>query len=186
MDELTRMIDDGYAWTAARIAVVPTDRLDLPTPCDRWNLEELLDHTIESMTMLTEAVEAGTELGSAPANPHPLAPTRWDLAIAELAARTHHAWRQPAAFERDVELPIGSVPATDAAKITLLEVVVHGWDIGQASGEAPEIPDAFARLILDFAVVAVDGNRGDNFAAELSMGDTPSERVVAVLGRKPL
>ena len=56
--DVAELLDHGIAWTAARIAAVPPDRLDLSTPCSRWNLEELLDHTIDSLEML-EAKTAG-------------------------------------------------------------------------------------------------------------------------------
>jgi hypothetical protein len=82
--------------------------------------------------------------------------------------------------------PIGTLPAPVVASGTLLEVVVHGWDISQASGEATEIPDVLAVPVLEFArQPVVDANRGDNFAADLGIGDTPSDQLIAFLGRKP-
>lgn len=181
------LVDQGYAWTAARIAAVPADGLDAPTPCSLWNLQELLDHTVGSLTMLTDAV------ATAPANAGPDAPdvralgsTPWDRAIAELAARSRRAWEAPGVMDRIFELPIGTLPAPVVASGTLLEVVVHGWDISQASGEAAEIPDVLARPVLEFArQPVVDANRGDNFAADLGIGDTPSDQLIAFLGRKP-
>jgi uncharacterized protein (TIGR03086 family) len=182
------LLDHGYAWTAARIAAVPTNGLDAPTPCSLWNLQELLDHTIGALTMLTDAVAtagAGAE-PDAPAG-HALGSTPWDRAIAELAARSRRAWQAPGVMDRTMELPIGTMPAPMVASANLLEVVVHGWDISQASGEAAEIPDALALPVLEFARQAVlDANRGDHFAADLGIGDTPSDQLVAFLGRKPL
>jgi uncharacterized protein (TIGR03086 family) len=189
------LLDRGYAWTAARIAVVPASRHDAPTPCTLWNLRELLDHTIGALTLLTDAVvAAGAGIGDgAPATTagvpggRPLDSTPWDRAIAEVAARSRRAWEAPGVMDRVVDLPIGTLPAPVVASVTLLEVVTHGWDIGQASGEGAEIPDALALPVLEFArTPLVHENRGDNFAADLGIGDTPSERLVAFLGRKPL
>jgi uncharacterized protein (TIGR03086 family) len=90
-------------------------------------------------------------------------------------------------MDRTFELPIGTLPAPMLASSVLLELVVHGWDISQASGETVEIPDALALPVLAFARQAiVDANRGDNFAADLGIGDTPSDQLIAFLGRKPL
>ena len=90
-------------------------------------------------------------------------------------------------MDRTFELPLGTMTAQTLASATLLEVVVHGWDISQATGEAADIPDALARPILDFArQPIVDANRGDHFGADLAIGDTPSEQLVGFLGRKPL
>lgn len=182
------LLDQGYAWTAARIAAVPADGLDAPTPCTLWTLQELLEHTVGALTMLTDAV------ATAPARAGPGAPeaqalgsTPWDLAIAELATRSGWAWRAPGVMDRTFELPIGTMAGRAMASGTLLEMVVHGWDISQASGEAAEVPDALALPVLSFARQAVlDANRGENFAPDLGVGDTPSQQLVALLGRKPL
>ena len=182
------LLDQGYAWTAARIAAVPADGLDAPTPCSLWNLQELLDHTIGALTMLADAV------ATAPADAGPDAPdvralgsTAWDRAIAGVAARSRRAWEAPRVMDRTFDLPFATLPAPMTASVTLLEVVVHGWDIGQATGEAAEIPDALAQPVLEFArQPLLDANRGDNFAADLGVGETPSEQLVAFLGRKPL
>ena len=182
------LLDQGYAWTAARIAAVPADGLDAPTPCSLWNLQELLDHAIGALTMLTDAV-AGAAGDGGPDTPDvgALGSTSWDRAFAELAARSRRAWEAPGVMDRIFELPIGTLPGSTVASAALLEVVVHGWDISQAGGEAAEIPDALALSVLEFArQPAVDANRGDKFAADLGLGDTPSDQLVAFLGRKPL
>ena len=187
MDSI-ELLDHGFVWTAARIAAVPANDLDSPTPCTQWNLRQLLDHTIGSLTMLTNAVASSStaaELDSP--DGRALGSTSWDRAIAELAERSRHGWKAPGVMDRTFELPIGTMPAPTLASATLLEVVVHGWDISQASGEAAHIPDALALPVLEFArQPIVDANRGDNFAADLGIGDTPSDQLVGFLGRKPL
>jgi uncharacterized protein (TIGR03086 family) len=179
------LLDQGYAWTAARIATVRPDGLDAPTPCKGWDLRELLDHTIDTLAMLTEpvagpAVDAGTDGRTAGATP-------WSDAIAELADRSRRAWDAPGVMDRTFELPMGSMPAPMVASSALLEAVVHGWDISQATGEAAEIPADLAVPVLEFARSAIgDANRGDMFAADLGTGATPSDQLVAFLGRTPL
>jgi uncharacterized protein (TIGR03086 family) len=178
------LLDQGYAWTAARIAAIPADGLDAPTPCGLWNLQQLLDHTISSLTMLTDAVAAPTD-----AAPDAQAPgsTTWDRAVAELSARSRQAWKAPGVMDRTFDTPMGAMPAPMLASANLLEAVVHGWDISQATGEAAQIPDALAIPVLEFARQALDDEtRGDNFAADVGRGDTPSDQLIAFLGRKPL
>jgi uncharacterized protein (TIGR03086 family) len=183
------LLDQAYAWTSARIAAIPADGLDAPTPCGLWNLRELLDHTIGSLAMLTDAVTAGSADEGADVSDVPaLGSTRWDRAIADLAARSRRAWQAPGVMDRTFELPpMGAMPAPMLASVNTLEAVVHGWDISQASGEAAEIPDALAVPVLEFARQAIsDATRGDNFAAALDGGATPSDQLIAFLGRKPL
>jgi uncharacterized protein (TIGR03086 family) len=181
------LLDQGYAWTAARIAAVPVDGLDAPTPCPEWNLRDLLDHTIGTLAMLVDAI-ASDPAADGPDAPEvrALGSTSWDRAIAELADRNRRAWRAPGVMDRTYELPVGTMPAPVVASASLLELVVHGWDISQATGEAAAIPDALAVPVLEFARQALgDANRGDKFAADLGRGETPSDRLVAYLGRTP-
>jgi uncharacterized protein (TIGR03086 family) len=172
----TTLLDQGFAWTAARLAAVPADGLDRPTPCDGWDLAQLLDHTITSMAMLTGAVAGpADDLGGDPQH-----------ALATLAARSRVAWEAPGVAERTYELPIGTMTGTWLRSASLLEVVVHGWDISQATGERAAVPDALAEPILAFAREAItDDQRGDAFAADLGTGDGTAERLLAYLGRRP-
>ena len=75
------------------------------------------------------------------------------------------------------------------ASVTVLETVVHGWDISQATGEAADIPDALAiSRPWAFARQALpEAKRGDDFAADL--GPRAARRPTswwAFLGRKSL
>ncbi|WP_433435338.1 TIGR03086 family metal-binding protein [Nonomuraea sp. CA-141351] len=170
------LVDEGLAWTTARIAAVPADALDAPTPCDDWDLRTLLDHTVESLAIFADALDGGGATATGP----------WDAAMADLATRTRLAWRQPGAMDRTYEPPFGAMPGPVMASTNLLEAVVHGWDISQASGEAASIPDDLALAILAFAHAAVgEAQRGDAFGPALDIGATPSEQLVAYLGRTP-
>jgi uncharacterized protein (TIGR03086 family) len=179
--DTTDLIDLGLAWTADRIAAVSPDALDTPTPCGRWSLRELLDHVVDTSGVFADAL--GTPGPEVPASAGELP---WVAAFAAIAVRTRQGWADPAALERTYELRFGTMPGPVMASANLLEVVVHGWDIAQATGEAVDIPDGLAVPILEFARAAIsDAQRGDDFAADLAVGDTPSEQLVAFLGRKP-
>jgi uncharacterized protein (TIGR03086 family) len=179
----TALIPQAFAWTADRVATVRAEALDAPTPCGVWSLQDLLDHLIDSLTGLTDAV-LGTPATREHGRSDDASPVQ---AIAALAARSQRGWATPGVMDRTFELPIGTMTAPMLAGATLVEALVHGWDISQATGEAADIPDALALPTLEFARQALDdGNRGDNFAVDLGIGDTPSEQLVAYLGRKPL
>ena len=179
------LIDQGLGWTAARIANVSPNALDAPTPCGLWALRDLLDHTLGVLTTITEALEAAGA-GSAAATDCGSGSAPWADAIADLAARNRVAWVAPGIMDRTFELPFGTMSAPVLASVTLLEGVVHGWDIGQSTGERVAIPEEFAGAVLAFARPALaDMDRADNFAADLGVGDTLSDQLVAFLGRKP-
>ncbi|MER7500989.1 TIGR03086 family metal-binding protein [Nonomuraea pusilla] len=170
------LLDEGLAWTTARIAAVPADALNAPTPCRGWDLRTLLHHTVETMAIFADALDGGGATATGP----------WDAAMAGLTARTRLAWRQPGAMDHTYELPFGTMPGPVMASATLLEAVVHGWDISQAGGEAASIPDDLAFAVLAFAHEAVgEAQRGDAFGPALDLGATASEQLVAYLGRTP-
>lgn len=184
----TELLDHAYTWTSARIAAVTAEGLDDPTPCSLWSVQDLLDHTFDTLAMFTDAVAPAGAEDYAPDVPA-LGANAWDRAIADLAARSRSAWHAPGVMDRTFELPapMGAQPAQVVASANLLEVVLHGWDISQATGERADVPDALALPILQFARQALgDAPRGDHFSADLGLGDTPSDQLVAFLGRKPL
>jgi uncharacterized protein (TIGR03086 family) len=71
-------------------------------------------------------------------------------------------------------------------RVGALEVVVHGWDVSQATGERARLPDELAEALLPTAEELVDRDeRGRRFAAQLM---TPARapagtRLLAHLGR---
>jgi uncharacterized protein (TIGR03086 family) len=173
------LLAQGFGWTAGRIAGVSEGGLDGPTLCGEWNLRQVLEHTIDTVRQLVEAIEAEA--------PGDTTNEEWEQAIDELAARSRRAWAVPGVMERTFTTAMGTMSAPMLVSSTLLELVVHGWDVSQATGEAAAIPDALAVPILDFARGAIaDDARGDMFAADLGLGDAPSDQLVAFLGRKPL
>jgi uncharacterized protein (TIGR03086 family) len=169
------LLDEGLAWTTARIAAVTPGALDTPTPCGAWDLRALIDHTIETLGIFADALDGEGAASGLPPD-----------AIAEIAGRLHEGWRRPGMMDRTYDLPFGSMPGPVMASASLLETVVHGWDISRASGESADIPDELAVAVLDFARQAIgDDQRGSAFGPALDVGATPSEQLVAFLGRTP-
>jgi uncharacterized protein (TIGR03086 family) len=206
------LLEQGYAWTAARVAQVGPDDLDTPTPCEGWQLRQLLDHMLGSLERLAAAAEsegaAGDEAAPAdrrdarmqadsasqagdPRQAQAQTPTDrlgddcGQAAFDAARRRALAAWRRPGVMAGTCELPLGTLPAPAAAHINLVEVVVHGWDVSQATGEAAAIPPELAEPMLEFSRQAVDPARGRAFGPDLAVGDTVGDRLVAFLGRKP-
>lgn len=182
------LLDKGYAWTAERVARVTPDDLDTPTPCEGWRLRDLLDHMLASLGRLADAADGQVpEPGRSDpdASGDRLGDDCGKATFAAVRQRAMTVWRQPGVMAGTVQLPLGSLPASMGAHINLVEVVVHGWDVSQATGEAATIPPELAEPMLDFSRQTVEPARGRAFGPDLALGDTVSERVVAFLGRKP-
>lgn len=170
-------LEAGFEWAGDRIAVVTPDRLDAPTPCTEFDLAHLLDHLTTALQRFADAIEP--------------TPRPWDLpsdtaqAFTVLHERVMAAWRG-ADLTASYRIPLGELPGAVVANVNLTEVVVHGWDIGRATGENADIPDELAVPILAFATMLLDdATRNRAFAPARDGGTTASDRLVGFLGRDP-
>jgi uncharacterized protein (TIGR03086 family) len=186
--DVIELLDEGFGWTAKRLAGVRAEHLESATPCAKWDLRHLVNHTLGSLSLLTEAVSGEARYGRSIAESADLdrignAPAD---AFDRVAALAMTRWRVPGALDGIYAIPLGPTPGQVVANINLLEVVVHGWDIARSTGEAEEIPAELADPVLSFAQQLITNEtRGDAFAPPLAAGATPSERLVAFLGRHP-
>jgi uncharacterized protein (TIGR03086 family) len=175
------LLEQGYGWTGERLARVKPDGLDAATPCEGWRLRDLLDHMLSSLGRLAAAAEG--EVG--PAEVDRLGDDCGRTAFAAIRDRALAVWCTPGVMERTCVLPLGTVPGATVAQVNLAEVVVHGWDVGRATGEHVDIPDELAGPILAFSKQAAAPRRGIAFGPDLEVGTTLGERTVAFLGRRP-
>jgi uncharacterized protein (TIGR03086 family) len=182
---LTRAI--GYA-DCVLDAVTP-QLLSTSTPCHAWNLGMLLEHAVESLAALREGV---TDLRVA------ATPATAPAGSARSAAVLVNAFREQAtALLRASAAATGVVPVTvgdhpmplDCLRTTgALETAVHAWDISQACGQRLPVPAESATDLLGQARLLVPPlDRWPLFAAPVPVppGSTPSDCLIAYLGRRP-
>lgn len=108
---------------------------------------------------------------------------------ADSGAHLLTAFHAPGALERTVTVPFGTVPAAVALRLRVIEALVHGWDLVQATGLPLQVDDAVAEAELRFTVGALAGAPADRlrarFAPPQPVADDapPLERLAAALGR---
>lgn len=193
--DIIELLDTGYDWTARRIAEVatPVTAADLAarTPCEQWNLHQLLNHQIGVVGMMADRL-ASTD-GEPASSGSRLADvdrvgTDPSVAYAAEVERVTAAWHTPGVLDRTCVLPLGEVDVRMAATLSLTDVVVHGWDVARALGKPVDIPPPLAESILELVSPFADGVRGRAFGPAIT-GLPPdasaSDRLVAFLGRKP-
>lgn len=168
---------DAWSWTKDRLGAVHPDDLRRATPCADFDLAELLDHLAESVERFI-TVLGGTlpaRAGTSPAE-----------RFAPLRAAHLSAWDR-ADPDSAYELPFGLVPAWLAADLNLAELVLHGWDVGRATGERADVPDELAVPVLAIGKqLLTDETRSGAFAPAV---DVPadagaSDRMAAWYGRR--
>ena len=182
-------------YTRGSLLLVAGTALDARTPCDRWDLNALLRHMVDSLAAFTEAAEIGyvdlVPVRSGPgADPgvRPVPEPADELvealkhrACALLAAWTHHPGPGQVAVA-DRELPSDLVAAAGALKIA-----VHGWDVARACGADRPLPGGLALELLGVLPLLVDAaDRPARFAepVDVPLHARPSTRLLAALGRR--
>ncbi|GAB4059300.1 TIGR03086 family metal-binding protein [Catellatospora paridis] len=182
----------GAAHTALRTAVagIPADGWDLPTPCEHWNVTQVLQHATGDQIGYAAAITGGPWPSEDPFQPSGNidgdATALLEQALAASAAA--FATVDADAEQVPVPLPQGPLPLWVAAGACALDAAVHAWDIAVATGRPSPLTAQDAEQLLAVAKQIVEPLRAYGaYAAELPVAaDTDATAVLlAYLGRRP-
>lgn len=154
------LLDRALGYTRARLAAVHDDLLGRSTPCAAWTLADLLAHMEDGLDAFTEAAGGAVEVRGGNRAAGRVG------SIQQKACALLTAWSRPAPGDVVIEGAGGLDLGTPLLVATAaLEVTVHGWDIGQSTGEGAPIPAGLARQLLPIAYRLVGaGDRATRFA----------------------
>jgi uncharacterized protein (TIGR03086 family) len=170
---------------------VTDDQLTSPTPCPKYTVADLLDH-IGGLTMAftgaaTKTPVPGSDSGGTGDGSR--LEEGWRDRIAGDLEWLAEAWREPAAYDGDTMAGPIEMPAPEAAAVALNEVVVHGWDLARATGQAFEVDEVALRVCTGFAEAfstpETAAMRGDAFGPVIPVPDDapPLDRLLGLMGR---
>jgi len=181
------LLERAMAYTLGGLLLVTPGAMSNPTPCDDWDLRALLLHMNDSLLTLHQAIAVGhldddndDDYGDPGLDPV--------ASLRNRGCRMIGAWanaRDPGDISIvDRVLTPGIVAAAGA-----VEVTVHGWDVARACGQDRPVPRALAEELLELCPLFVrDADRPTRFAPRVDLTpalDSPSDRLVAFLGRDP-
>ena len=173
------LLERAVGYTRLRLDDVTTGALANPTPCRDWDLGQLLDHMDDALDAFTEASTGRVRL-----EPTPVAGDVLER-LRSKACDLLSAWARP--YDGDgVQVADRTMPADLLLGAGALEIAVHGWDVGQATGHPVPIPDELARELLPLARILVgDADRPSRFGPALPQGEgaRSGELLLAHLGR---
>jgi uncharacterized protein (TIGR03086 family) len=185
------VLDESHAALRAVLAGLQPSDLHLPTPCERWNVTQVLQHA------------AGDQLGFAatitgegwPAY-DPFAPSgELDGDFAAFVAYVEETMRASAAAwatiasdatEAPTPLPQGKLAGWIGAGACGLDAAVHAWDVAVATGQPSPLSDALAEQLLPVAREIVEPLRAYGAyapALDASGADGPAVTLLRYLGR---
>jgi len=166
------------------IAGVRADQLDDPTPCPEWNVRALLRHMVGVIE----------NLGRRARSREPIDVDNYELEPKFLnqfrrVARSTMLAFQSRPLTDEVEMFDGLTLVATLLRLNVLDTAAHTWDLARATGQDPELPAELADAALKAAQfeVPLDDRPPEIFAPPVEVGPdaTPTERLVAYLGRNP-
>jgi uncharacterized protein (TIGR03086 family) len=182
------LLDSAVSYALTEAAVVTPQLLSSPTPCPGWDLKMLLNHVVDSIRVLHEAITIGGVSASAAPDDalrprlDPVARLRRETAML-LAAGVAAGSAEGTVYIGDRELTTSLVTVAGA-----IEIAVHGWDISVACGDARVIPSNLAAVLLPIAPLLITAETRSGLFADpvpLARPACPGDDLVAFLGRQP-
>ncbi|WP_232677352.1 TIGR03086 family metal-binding protein [Nocardioides sp. R-C-SC26] len=193
------LLEGALAYASGSLQTVTVDDLARPTPCAGWDLDRLLTHMDDALDAFTEGASGFVRGHTGTARP----PARTDVAprldgMRVKACDLLTAWRSPrAAAHAVVGAPARGSSASGArqasavsteviALAAALEITVHGWDVGRATGSGARVPLSLAQGLLPTAHHLIGASdRPVLFAAIRPTSDDalPDVRLLAWCGR---
>jgi uncharacterized protein (TIGR03086 family) len=178
---------------AELVTGVRDELLDGPTPCPAYTLGDLVDH-VGGLTLAFTAAARKATAGTGSQGPSGDASRLgddWRTRIPRHLAALAQAWRDPAAWSGMTQAGGIELPGEVAGLVALDELVIHGWDVARASGQAYDCDRSLLEVVHRF--VAQFSGPGQEAAREGLFGpvvevpeDAPLlDRVIGLAGRDP-
>ncbi len=189
MEALPVVHDRALAATRALVAGVPEDRWLSSTPCEDWDVRELLNHVVAGNLWVGELAgpegktieEVGDRLDGDVLGEDPVAAYDTSVPVASRAFAREGAMDAPCAVS------YGPVPGSVYCGHRIIDVLIHGWDIAVATGQDPTLDPALVEACWEIVepqaeLLAASGV----FASRIEVpGDAdPQTRLLAALGRR--
>jgi uncharacterized protein (TIGR03086 family) len=173
--------------TGRLVEGVKPDQLDDPTPCDGWNVRELLNHVISGNFWVGELVagrtieEVGDKYDGDVIGADPAAAYRDSALVAG------PAFKEPGAMEKPVAVSYGPVPGSVYAGHRLIDVLVHGWDLAKGTGQDTTLDPALVEAcwaVVEPQLAELSGSGAFGTTVEVPADANLQTRLLAALGRQ--
>jgi len=137
------------AHEALRTAVegVPADAWEQPTPCERWNVTQVLQHAVGDQLAFAAAIDGGPGPAEDPFTPSGRVDGDKLASLRAALDASARAWQGVADDDAEVPTPLpqGKLPAKVGAVACALDAAVHAWDIAVATGQSSPLGVELAR-----------------------------------------
>lgn len=163
-------------WTLDKV-VGAQEKLDAATPCDEWDVRDLMNHILDTQNYFVGAAR-GNDVS--PPSPHPP-----ELLGDDPAADFEHARAETlSTFGAD-----GVIDKTGPSLgIAFSDVLLHGWDLAKATGQDATMPAGLPEAA--YAMIHgrfTEDQRKGVFKPEVAVAPNASaqDKLLAYTGRSP-
>lgn len=186
-EELPEQHERALQATGRLVDAVKEDQLGDPTPCDGWNVRELLNHIVSGNFWVGELVagktieEVGDKLDGDVLGADHAAAYRNSAAVAG------SAFKEPGAMEKPVAVSYGPVPGEIYAGHRLIDVLVHGWDLAKGTGQDTTLDPALVQAcwaVVEPQLEGLSGSGAFGTIIEVPADASPQTKLLAALGRQ--
>lgn len=168
---------------------VTDEDLAAPTPCPDWTVGDLLVHLMGRSWAYAQAAKKATDgATTAPAQPSAAdLPPHWRSRMPVLIEELATAWKDPAAWTGTAQAGGVTMPAAVMGVVAMNEIVMHSWDLAQATGQEmaadPRILEALIDMLSQGPAEGTPGLFGPRLVA--GSEDDLLEQALALAGRDP-
>ncbi|MGW7071249.1 TIGR03086 family metal-binding protein [Streptomyces sp. NPDC054855] len=189
---MAKIVDfERQARLVAAVAEGVTDeQLAGPTPCPEYQVRHLLGHLVGLTGAFRDAgrKNLGPQLDQNPGDSLPDIGPEWRAELPKLLGELVEAWRDPAAYEGMTRAGGIDLPGAVAGAVAMDELVVHGWDLARATGQA-YAPDGTSLAVARELLTPQEGDTSEDspFGPPVPVPDEAPllDRVIGLSGRDP-
>jgi uncharacterized protein (TIGR03086 family) len=172
--------------TGRIVAGVREDQWHDPTPCEGWDVHELLHHIVSGNRWVRPLVEGETIAGVGDRLDGDLLGQSPYMAYEASAADAERAFCEDGALGAPCAVSYGPIPGEVYCRDRFLDVLVHGWDLATATGQDATLDPELVAAALEIVephrgMLAASGAFGS--PTDPPPGADPQTRLLAWLGR---
>jgi uncharacterized protein (TIGR03086 family) len=169
------------------VAGIGPDQWSRSTPCAGWDVRALVNHVVSGNWWAAELAagrsisQVGDRLDGDVLGDDPVG------AYDSSAAAAARVFSAPGALDAPCAVSYGPVPGSVYAGHRIIDVLIHGWDVGTATGQDTALDPALVEVCWRVVEPQADLLRGSGaFGDEVTVpaGADRQTRLLATLGRR--
>ncbi len=177
----------AYDTDAAMLGTITPAAFDAASPCAAWTVRQAGNHLVGSLLLLARVAE-GEEVGLADYDGGAMAATDHlgqdpVGALRAAADRSLRIFGRPDVLGRTYSFAGQPTPGAILAQSSLMEALVHGWDVAQGADAPFPADKAVVDAVREFSAMAIgDGQRAAGLFASAVPTSADADPLTTLLG----